>query len=473
MKKTTGGLVLRGKVYHARWKIGKQSFMQTTGHTDKKKALVKMREIVAPFAGVGEVEALERVAARLEGRKAEVEQFELEANPPPKIGTVEDGIFRSPAWMAFCASTKRPDSGDSTMRQYESEFKRFVAWLLKRRPHVEFLHEVTERDAEDYARHLIDSKVSASTFNQHRNLLVLLWRVLEDRARLTANPWKKIGRRKLTPLANRKQALTPAQFDALLAATAGDRDLHDLFITLAWTGQRLVDGVMLKWGAVDFGRGVITLAPQKTARRQGKVLHIPMFPAVRDVLNRREGGQPVNTGDLVFPLLAEEYTRDASGLVKRIGAVFERAGMKTTEAREDRRRGVTLYGAHSLRHLAVTAFTSAGLPSAMVKAITGHSTDAMLEHYQHIGADMASEIAARMTARTLPDAAANEPQGVAGTLTRPALPQTAPDAAHATREGNGERFEAFRAIVDAMTQAELKQAQAYIQQQTQNSITPP
>ena len=425
MKQTTGGLVLRGKVYHARWTVGGKTYFQTTKQTDKKKALAELKKIVAPFAGVGEVEALERVAARLEGRKAEVAQFELEANPPPKIGTVENGLFQSPAWMAFCASTKRPDSGDSTLRQYESEFKRFVVWLARRRPHVELLHEVTERDAENYARHLIDSRVSASTFNQHINLLSLVWRVLEDRARLPLNVWKKIGRRKLTPLANRKQALTPAQFDALLAATDGDRDLRDLFITLAWTGQRLVDGVLLKWGAVDFKRGVITLAPQKTARRQGKVVNIPMFPAVRDVLTRREGGRPVNTGDPVFPLLAEEYSRDASGLVKRIGAAFERAGMKTTEAREDRKRGVTLYGAHSLRHLAVTAFTSAGMPSAMVKSITGHSTDAMLEHYQHIGVDMASEIAARMTARMLPDSAVNALPDVADVQTH-ALPLPAP-----------------------------------------------
>lgn len=409
MKKTTGGLVLRGKVYHARWKIGKQTFMQTTKQTDKKKALIELKKIVAPFAGVGEVEALERVAARLEGRKAEVAKFQEEANPPPEIGTIEHGIFSSPAWMAFHASTKRPDSGDATLRQYESEFKRFVVWLAQRHPHVEYLHEVTERDAEDYARHLIDSRVSASTFNQHVNLLSLVWRVLEDRARLPVNPWKKIGKRKLTSLANRKQALTPIQFDALLAATDGDRDLHDLFLVLAWTGQRLVDGVKLTWGAVDFGRGVITLAPRKTARRQGKVVSIPMFPAVREVLTRREDARPVKTGDHVFPELAEAYDHDASGLVKRIAAAFQRAGMETTEQRSDRKRGVTVFGAHSLRHLAVTAFTSAGMPSAMVKSITGHSTDAMLEHYQHIGADMASEIAARMTARTIPEAAALPP----------------------------------------------------------------
>ena len=36
------------------------------------------------------------------------------------------------------------------------------------------------------------------------------------------------------------------------------------------------------------------------------------------------------------------------------------------------------------------------MPAAMIKSITGHATDSMLEHYQQIGMDMAGEIAARI-----------------------------------------------------------------------------
>lgn len=108
---------------------------------------------------------------------------------------------------------------------------------------------------------------------------------------------------------------------------------------------------MLKWEAVDFLKGVITLAPQKTARRQGKVIAIPLFPIPRDVLTRREGGQPIKPSDYVFPDLAEVYEHDASALTKRISATFERAGIETTEKRNGRARAVTIYGTYSLRHL--------------------------------------------------------------------------------------------------------------------------
>jgi integrase len=402
MKTTKGCLVLRGSTYYARWTVGGKVFQRSTHETEHDAALTVMKRIVAPFAGVGEVEALERTVARLGGRKAEVARLEAEANPPPELGTVVNHDLLSPVWQAFLRSPSRPDSGESTVRQYESEFKRFITWTTEHHPELKHLHQVTRQHAEAYAANLQAAKVSASTFNQHRNLLRLVWRVLADCARVAVNPWDSITPRKLNALATRKQALTPGQFDALLLATERDPDLHDLLTLLAWTGQRLVDGLTLKWGAVDFARGVITLAPRKTARRQGKLLHVPLFPAARDVLNRREEGRPVNPAGHVFPALVEEYERDASIIVKRMKKAFKRAGMETTEERSERGRGVTVYGAHSLRHFAVTAFTSAGMPAAMVKSITGHTSDGMLEHYQHIGADMAGEIAARMTAKALP-----------------------------------------------------------------------
>jgi integrase len=197
----------------------------------------------------------------------------------------------------------------------------------------------------------------------------------------------------------------------LLSAVENDPDLRDLFTLLAWTGLRLVDAVCLRWGAVDFKRNVITLAPQKTARREGKQVHIPMFPAVAELLNRRQEGHVLNPAGCVFSDLHAAYQHEPASLSKRITSAFETAGMKTTEQREGRARGVVVFGAHSLRHYFVTVATAAGMPAAMIKSITGHTTDAMLEHYQQIGADMAVEIAARIHAkpRALPAVASDAP----------------------------------------------------------------
>lgn len=402
MRRRTGTLVKRGSKYYARWKVGDKVYLRSTGMTNRREAMAEMQRMIEPFNTATEIDSLERIAMRIKGRTAELEKLEAEANPPPEIGSVKNKILHSPVWLAYMDSPNRPDSGEATLRQYESEWRRFVSWLGAKFPKTKYLHQVTEQHAEEYARNLNDAKLSASTFNQHLNFLKLLWNVLADRAQPSVNVWDGIARRKLNALSNRKKALTPLQFDALLQATGDDQDLSDLFLILAWTGQRLVDGVMLKWEAVDFLKGVITLAPQKTARRQGKVIAIPLFPIPRDVLTRREGGQPIKPSDYVFPDLAEVYEHDASALTKRISATFERAGIETTEKRNGRARAVTIYGAHSLRHLAVTAFSSAGMPAAMIKSITGHASDGMLEHYQQIGVAMAAEISTRMTATTLP-----------------------------------------------------------------------
>lgn len=392
-KTRRGWLILRGNTYHAAWKVSGRLFTKTTGESDKRRAKTRLAEIMRPFLVEDEARTLETVKAYIEGAQSELADIDRERNPPPTLERL---------WNRFLDHPSRPDSGENTLRQYASEWKRFCAWLGREHPQVTALADITPTMAAMYARDLTAAKVSPSTFNQHRNLLRMIWRVMADDCRLAVNPWDKITPRKLNALQTRKRAITPAQFEALLAAAAKDTDLRDLFLVLAWTGLRLVDAVMMKWGTVDFERRVISLAPQKTARRQGKMVHIPIFPALMDVLNRRQAGKPLDPRKHVFPALVAEYERYSGALSKRIGEAFVIAGMHTTEERSDRSRGVVAYGAHSLRHYFVTAATAAGMPAAMIKSITGHATDTMLEHYQQIGADIAADLAGRITGALTP-----------------------------------------------------------------------
>ncbi len=387
MKTRTGYLIKRGKTFYAVWTVSGKKFMKSTGETDRRKAKTRLAEIMQPFLVENEVRTLESVKARIEGAKGELARIEADRNPPPRLSRI---------WDLFLESPSRPDSGPATLRRYEGEWDRFARWLAAKHPEAEHLNQVTPAMAADYARDLNAAKLSASSYNQHRNLLRMVWRVLADECRLTVNPWDRITPKKLNSLANRKRSLTPAQFEALLNATETEPDLHDLFLMLAWTGLRRVDAVLMKWGSVDFARRVISLAPVKTARRQGKVVHIPIFPAALEVLNRRQEGKPVNPKGLVFPDMAADYERDATVLTKHVRQAFERAGIETTEDRADRQRNSAVYGCHSLRHFFVSAATAAGMPDAMIKSITGHATDGMLEHYQHLGADLAAGLADRI-----------------------------------------------------------------------------
>jgi len=368
--------------------------------TDRAAAEVERRRILAPYQTGSEVETLRAVQSRI--ADAETRRAQAIENAAPVLKIAD-------AWRAFDQHPNRPQCSDSTLAQYHSEFKRFAAWLTKHHPEAVAMRDIKEEHATAYAAHLDTEKVTASTFNQHRNFLVMLWRILRKDARLTGNPFESIERRKLQTLARRKRALEPQQYEAILAAAAGDADLHDLFIMLAWTGQRLVDVVKLQWGAVDFKRSILTLHPQKTAARTGKTVHPPLFPAAREVLNRRQApGKVFKLDAYVFPALAAEYDSNRTGLVKRITKTIEKAGLETSAVKPGVKRAAVQYGAHSFRHFFATQAAAAGMPGALVKQITGHATDDMLEHYQHLGAGFSEELA-RRTGNAAPALPVREP----------------------------------------------------------------
>lgn len=394
MKSRTGYLFRKkgkdGKerpTWYVRIMVAGVPVVRSTETANFKKAQQKRNEILAPYALGGKAEVMRAVVHRLEDAEQDKETLETAANPPPDIAAV---------WTRFVASKARPDSGDSTLQQYGAEWSRFAKWIAVAHPSVEQMGRVTDKIAEEYAGDMKAAKMTPSTFNQHIRLLRLVWRILVSSDPLK-NPWdiKKIANRKVAKKANRKHNLTPGQYEALLAATEKDLDLRDLFLILGWTGLRLADGVLMKYSAVDFSAGVITVIPRKTARTSGEEVFIPIFPATLELLNRRQG-LVLDPRAYVFPNLAKLYKHDRTTLTKRIAQAFANAGMQTSEVRQGRQRKAVIFGAHSLRHHFVTAATEAGFPAKMIRTITGHATDEMLGHYQQIGKELAAELAARI-----------------------------------------------------------------------------
>ncbi len=405
-KQVSADSTARGTYYLTHYVNGKRTTIALRDDddnpiSDRAQAEAARKRILAPFTAGDKVENLKAIVAKL----ADAENKQSEA-----VDKASPILRLSDTWEAFGKHPNRPQCSNSTMKQYHSEFKRFLKWINKDHPDVTAMRDVAETHATEYAADLDADQVSASTFNQHRNFLIMLWRVLRNDARLSANPFEIIERRKLQTLARRKRALEPHEYEAILAESARDRNLHDLFVILAWTGQRLVDVVKMRWQAVDFQRGILTLHPQKTAARTGKAVHPPIFPAAREVLNNRQDpAKPFKLGDYIFPELAEEYDRDrGAALTKRIKNILGKAGLETSAVKPGTARASVQYGAHSFRHYFVTQAAASGMPGAMIKQITGHATDDMLEHYQHIGAAFSEELAKRiggLQPNTLPDRA--------------------------------------------------------------------
>jgi len=188
---------------------------------------------------------------KLEGRKAEITKWEDEQNPPLSIGN---------AWNEFLASANRPDTGNSTLRQYEFQWSAFEDWMKAKHAEVSTLRGVTREIAEEYAARLNHGKLSPSTYNKHLNLLTLVFRVLKNKAKLTANPWEDIQRKRITTHSRRE--LTVDELKKVCKAGSGE--LRTLFALGIYSGLRLGDCAALRWGEVDLPRGLIRRIPNKT-----------------------------------------------------------------------------------------------------------------------------------------------------------------------------------------------------------------
>lgn len=384
-RKRTGFLIKRGKTYHAVWTVNGKKFMQSTKCTDKRDALAKLQEIMAPFVYGDETTVLENLAAKIEGRKAEESRVADEKNPPLTIER---------AWIAYVTAQGRPDSGERTLSDYEGYFKAFTGWLAEKHPKVSALRDVTPAIASEYASQLTNERgLSSNSYNKHTFFLTLLFRVLKKPARLVENPWDEITRKRVVSQSRRE--LTIQELQDVCAAATGEMRL--LFAIGIYTGLRLGDAATLRRGEVDLHRRIICRIPSKVARRKPQPIIIPIHPSLATLLEE----MPVDEkGDFVMPEMAERYQRDAAAVSKRIQDHFESCKVKTHRTATGEgtgKRAIVEVGFHSLRHTFVSMCRQANAPLSVVEAIVGHSNPAMTRHYTHVG-----ELAATAAVGALP-----------------------------------------------------------------------
>lgn len=396
MKHRTGYLFKRGSNFYVSWKVEGKVFTKAlrdeggNAITSKREAEEARERLMAPFAVADEATALESIAAKLEGRKAELAAFENEKNPPLPIAK---------AWPTFLASPNRPDSGPETLYQYECQWQAFADWMAEKHADKPTLRDVSKSIAEEYAGTLNHGRFSANTYNKHLNLLTLVFRVVKDKAKLSVNPWESpkrggfIQRKRIVTQSRRE--LTIDELRKVCGTAEGD--LRILLALGAYTGMRLGDCSTLRWAEVDLPRNIIRRIPNKTARRNPKPVLVPVHPVLRDMLNVIP---TKNRGEYVLPKTAEVYLRRSDMVTDMVRQHFEACGIKphkTGTGGANEKRAVVEAGFHSLRHTFVSICRSADVPLSVVESIVGHSSPAMTQHYTHTG-----ELAAGRAVAMLP-----------------------------------------------------------------------
>jgi integrase len=271
-----------------------------------------------------------------------------------------------------------------------TEFLREIPESLKE------ISEITPEITDKFAQYLRNSEISVDTHNRKIRRLRKIFEVLKE-YREGNNPFQASSLRRKAreeqDNAIRRLSFTHEQEIQLLAALEDDSkkvknkpEIRVIYHLGMFTGQRLKDCVLLRWDKVDLNRKRIWVKQFKT----GKEVTIPIAPKLQEVLAEARSWK-INS--YVCPNVAERYNiLNSEG--KNVGnnlvnidvlRVIKWIGLEPSVAVLGRKKKVTVYGFHSLRHSFASYCAEAGVPKAVVLSILGTNSEIVDKHYTHIG----------------------------------------------------------------------------------------
>ena len=409
----TKNLFKRGNVWWIQAMRKGKRVIQSTGETDVSQARAVRDRELNPM----------RLADAKERAEAAFERVQTADQKLTRALDALPALTVRRTWDAFLASPERSDAGEVTLGGYLSQWNRFEKWIEERRPGGE-LRAVTAKDAADYAADLTAAGLSPSRFNMHIDLLKMVCRVLFETARLAANPWFKVKRKRKSTQGRRP--FTSTELQAILGTASGE--LQTLLIIGAYSGLRLGDAVTLDWSAVDLANGTITLRPKKTAARTAKIVAVPIHPSLYTALAQIPERQRKGP---VLPELAELREKHPMVITHRLRRHFTACGIDMHVKREGAGvKAASVAGFHALRHTIVSQLASKGVPLEVIRGLVGHGGESMTRAYVHQNAEAAR-------------AAVGALQGMA--------PEAGPDTPPGLADAPAGRESAILAIVEGMT----------------------
>ncbi len=310
------------------------------------------------------------------------------------LSTKRKVLILANAWEAYSQHPERATPATvSEQNAYRATFNEFVAFSGNSQGNI---NDITPEITNKYADHLRGNSISVETHNRKMRRLQRIFETLKE-YQSNANPFLAQSlRRKMREEQDhmvRRQSFNREQEANLLEVLETDTyivknkmEIRVVYHLGMFTGQRLKDCVLLRWEKVDLNKKRIWVKQFKT----GKEVTIPMAPQLFEVLKE---AQEWKVDHYVCPNVAERYNGlDKDG--KNIGAnlvnidvlrVIKWIGLEPSVTVPGRKKKVTVYGFHSLRHSFASHCAEAGVPKAVVLSILGTNSEIVDKHYTHIG----------------------------------------------------------------------------------------
>lgn len=227
---------------------------------------------------------------------------------------------------------------------------------------------------------------------QMRMVLKQAFDYAEDNDYIKKNPFRK----STAPRTKHRKsiALTETQRALLLdlARTEAGMPLEPLWHLTSRLAFRRGEALGLRWSDIDWNNATITITQQRTtvgsrtivkdAPKGDKTRVVPMPPDIRDLLETLRRGQLVRAGgDPDWVVTGLVFVGDhgkppaAITINRRLNELIRRANVNGLL------RLPTDLHPHDLRHTALTILALQGVPAAVRKRLSGHSTAKMDELY--------------------------------------------------------------------------------------------
>ncbi len=365
--------------YFFRYQINGQRKAVSLKTKNQKEAIAKAQDIV-PIAKASSIEV---ISAHVKHAK--------------NLTTKKNSLLLSLALEKYNSSPERARPATvSEKNSYNATFNQFIKFINNNEA---TLDDITALDVDLFADDLRKSNIAVDTHNRKIRHLRKIFEVLKEYYEHENLFNSKNILRK--PREERDQGVRRLSFedehieeikrvlDDEIFVVINKAEIKVVYYLGMYTGQRMKDCVLLRWNKVDFKNRLIYVQQFKT----GKEVVIPMTRELFDVLTAAKVWQE-NTHSYVCPNVAKRYNKiDASG--KNIGnnlvnkdvlRVIKWIGLEPSIEVPGRKKKVTVYGFHSLRHTFVSNCAEAGVPKAVVVSIIGADSEIIDKHYTHVGA---------------------------------------------------------------------------------------
>ena len=278
---------------------------------------------------------------------------------------------------------------------YKSTFDEFIKFVSNESMEM---RDVTPEITDKFAQHLRKTQISVSTHNRKIKRIRKIFQVLSE-YRDDNNPFtaKSLMRKDREEQENevRRLSFTREQEQKLLEVLEDNKhkvmhkpEIRIIYHLGMFTGQRFKDCILLRWDKIDLNRKRIWVKQFKT----GKEVTIPMAPELLEVLYE---AQKWKQNEYVCPSVAARYNQEneagkntGNNLVNLDALrVIRWIGLDNSVKVPGRKKKVTVYGFHSLRHSFASHCAEAGVPKAVVMSILGTNSEIVDKYYTHIGED--------------------------------------------------------------------------------------